>query len=161
MQITVETTSKSLMKNKIIVTVFVAIQFFSLFACASVCPAHSDIPKSGEVKVYIEQYEHLSSQVEALGKRVIAGDQSFSVREEVLALIKQTYDLRHDSAKTDLERMKNGFPTNKTILLINQGCIVLDFQLSALDSYEATHDKSFILLYKNENNQIVAIKKLM
>lgn len=149
------------MKNKISMIAFIASQFFSLLICSPISSAQSDTTETGEVKVYIEQYEHLRSQVAGLEKRVVAGDQKLSTREEILALRKLSYELQDDSGKTDLRGMESGSPTNKTILFIDQGCLCLDFQLSALDNYESTHDKSFLILYKDENNQIVTIEKLI
>jgi hypothetical protein len=139
---------------------FSLLLIFSIFLTINSSPLEAQA--TGANKIYITQFNEMCSKVSNLLNRVMSqGDKKMTTREEIFALTKLIHRFHEESAKTNADGLKNGLPSNKTILLIGQGCQAMDFVLNALDNYIDTEDRSFIALAKRGDDLIKAIEKLI
>jgi hypothetical protein len=62
---------------------------------------------------------------------------------EAFALTKLIRRLGEDVEQTDLDQMKRGESTNKTLIGVDLGCTALDFNLKAITGFLTSDDPSF------------------
>jgi len=123
---------------------------------------------SGATNVYRTQFFEMHAKVKTIFER--AGRQGrsepnhkarVSLREEILALTKLIHRLEEEAARADLEGMERGRNSNKSLLLVAQGCKAMDFVLNALDNYITTDDRSFLSLARDGDSLIKSIEKML
>lgn len=117
-----------------------------LMTVAVVCSlASAPVAQSTEGAVYRSQYVELKAKAVGLIERTANSRQNApALRNERLALLKLIHRLQEVAMSDNATRGKSGQPSDKTLLLVSQGCSGLDFLLLALDSYLDTGDRAFL-----------------
>jgi type I site-specific restriction-modification system R (restriction) subunit len=116
---------------------------------------------SGQRKVYKDNFIELHKKVNRYFQATCSDSSQIQTREELFTLTKLVHRLEEEASKSDTELPKNDLETSKTLNLISQGCIVLDFTIQALSEYFAKKDRSFLGLAKDGNALVNNIEKLL
>ncbi len=128
--------------------------------------AHAQV--NGETKVYKTEFIELDGKVQAMSARVqqdaekkLDPETTLNLREEIFALVKLTTSLRDEANRTNLDILKRGENSNKTLLLISQGCEGLSFVMTALDNFLDTQDRAFLGFAKDGQELVGSIRKIL
>jgi hypothetical protein len=128
----------------------------------------SHAQNSGATNVYRTQFVEMRGKVRSIFERVereLRGEPDYkarvSLKEEMLALTKLIHRLDEEALRTDTESMERGRRSNKTLLLVSQGCRAMDFVLNALDNYITTEDRSFLSLARDGDSLITSVEKML
>ena len=117
---------------------------------------------AGATKVYKTQFIELRAKVKSVSDRIEQQRTgSTDLRGEILALTKLIHRLQEEAMDSDIESIKRGREPETTLLLVSQGCIALDFVLTALSNYMDTGDRAFIGLVKDGDVLIKSIEKIL
>jgi hypothetical protein len=123
---------------------------------------------SGAAKVYRTQFVESRIKVRSILERVdrlsrgsLDDRMKTDSQEEIFALTKLIHRLQEEAGGSNIDAMKSGHNSNKTLLLVSQGCIAMDFVLSALSSYIDTNDRAFLGMAKDGNSLINSIEKIL
>lgn len=119
--------------------------------------------QSMEAPVHKKQFVELvasmnSVYVESLAQEPKTGSK-LDLESRIFALIKTAHRLQEQAEQADLDSMKAGRSKDKTLMLVEQGCISVDGVLNALSSYMNTHDKDFLAVAANFNQTVTFIDK--
>jgi len=102
---------------------------------------------SPAASVYRSQYGELRAKATRLLESSRASrSNKLALQEEGFALAKLAHRLQEEAGRDNLERLKRGPSSDKTLLLVAQACIALDFMLTAIDNYLDTGDLAFVQL---------------
>jgi|GEM_PF-4432608 len=123
---------------------------------------------SGAAKVYRTQFLESRVKVKAMLERVDRLSRStinertkINLQEEIFALTKLIHRLQEEAASSNIDAATRGQDSNKTLLLVSQGCIAMDYVLSALNSYIDTNDRAFLGLARDGDNLINSVEKIL
>ena len=117
---------------------------------------------AGAAKVYKTQFIELRARTKSIFDRIEQRKESLNdLREEILPLTKLIHRLDEEAIGSDLESTKRGGEQQKTLLLVAQGCIALDFILSALSNFIDTGDRAFIGLAKDGDVLVKSIERIL
>lgn len=123
---------------------------------------------SGEVKVYRTQFIELHAKVQTVFTRAeqevkVQSDPRsiLNLRQEILALRKLVHRLDEEAGSSDVKILESGQDSNKTLLFTSQGCIALDFVLTALDNFLETQDRAFLGLAKDGEDLARTVQKIL
>jgi hypothetical protein len=141
-------------KKALVVSLFLIMAF----ALVQSIPAQN----VGAAKVYKTQFIELRAKVKLVFDRIEQQRGGLTdLREEILALTKLIHRLQEEAMGSDMESTKRGHESDKTLLLVSQGCIALDFVLTALSNHIDTSDRAFIGLAKDGDVLIKSIEKIL
>ena len=119
---------------------------------------------SGATNVYRNQFIDLRAKVQSVFQRTEQQSRraddykaKTNLREEILALTKLIHRLEEESLASNVETRK----TDKTLLLVSQGCRAMDFVLGALDSYIESDDRAFLGLSRDGDVLIKTVERLL
>ena len=123
---------------------------------------------SGAAKVYRTQFietrakvKNILDRVDMLTRGAADNQTKQNLREEILALTKLIHRLDEEAGQSDIDAMNRGRESNKTLLLVNQGCMAMDYLLKALDSYLETNDRAFLSFAKDGSKLIDSVEKIL
>ena len=121
--------------------------------------------QSQESPVYLEQFRNLSVSVERITNDVFQGnirrDNQDSSASRVFALQKLVHRLQEEAGGADIEARKRGARPDKRLLLVQQGCMAVDYLLQALASFIDTDYRVFLSLAADGKQAIAAIAKVL
>lgn len=120
--------------------------------------------QSPEAPVFVEQFHNLRVRVERITNDVSQGNISREKEEtasRVFALGKLVHRLQEGSAGADLDARKSGARPDKRLLLVEQGCIAMDYLLKALASFIDTDDRIFLSLAAEGKRTIASVTKML
>jgi hypothetical protein len=109
--------------------------------------------QSGEAAVYVDQFRNLQQKMEQIfseikSSRNLPGSithQAVEIQERLLALEKLVNRLGETALSANVQR-DHLDKSDKSLLLVNQGCNAIDFVLTALTNYVDTGDRVFLEL---------------
>jgi len=84
-----------------------------------------------------------------------------NLREEIFALGNLAHRLGVEASQSNLRIVKSEQDSNKTLLLISQGCDALNFVLTALDNFLDTQDRAFLGLAKDGEALAKTVQKIL
>lgn len=121
--------------------------------------------QSLESPIYLEQFRNLRVSVERITNDVFQGnirrDNQDSTASRVFALQKLVHRLQEEAGGADLDSRQHGARPDKRLLLVQQGCMALDYLLQALASFIDTDDRVFLSLAADGKQAIAAITKVL
>lgn len=140
--------------------------FFFLLA-AALCLAHPVYAQhSAPTKDYRVQFLELSAKVKAVSKRIepqagtVPGyPDEINIREETLALFKAVHELQREAMQSYMNSVQSGRSPDKRLLLINQGCVAMDFIIEAINSNIYTQNQTFLELVREGNSLLDSVEK--
>lgn len=145
------------------VAILVLLSIFSLLVS---CPAYGQ--GLGEAKVYKAQFIELHAKVQTIFARIEEQDRRGSdpksiqrFREELLALQTLDHRLGEEAARSNMGVLESGRDSNKTLLLVAQGCEGLSFVFVALDNYLETKDRAFLGFAKDGEEIVKSVQKVL
>jgi hypothetical protein len=117
-------------------------------------PATALPQQDGPDTVYRAEYFELHSKVQSLMHRAFnsrTDEERMPIAEEQLLLMRRVHALGEEVDRANLEGLKRGEPAHKTLLLISQGCYMMDASLSAAENYMDTGDSLFVVVAKESD----------
>jgi hypothetical protein len=143
------------------------VKFFSLLLAAALCSSHlAYAQRSTPAKTYKLQFFELSAKVRSVSKRIEqrAGNirspqDDFSIRTETLELFKAMHELQGKAMQSYVNSVESGQSPDRELLLVNQGCVAMDFIIQAINSNIYTHDQTFLELVKEGNSLLDDVEK--
>jgi hypothetical protein len=149
-------------QTKFLGTIFI----LSIVAFCFTQPIHAQ--DSGAAKVYRSQFldsrvkvKSMLDTVDRLSRGTIDNRDKMNLQEEMLALTKLIHRLQEEALSSNNDAVGRNQDPNKTLLLISQGCIAMDYMLSALSSYIDTNDRAFLGLARDGDNLINSVEKIL
>lgn len=128
-----------------------ATMLLTISSLAIACPVYGQ--GLGEAKVYKTQFIELHAKVQTIFARIEEQSSAKSdpqntqrFREELLALQTLVHRLSEASARSNMSILESGRDSNKTLLLVTQGCEGLSFVFVALDNYLESKEEPFLAL---------------
>ena len=116
--------------------------------------------QSRETPVYLEQFGNLNASAERLRNELLAGkidrDQLASLGSRIFALQKLLHRLQE--AAGDVE-VKTG--TDKSLRLIQQGCMAIDYTLTAMTAFVDTGDRIFLNIAADGREMLAKVNNLL
>lgn len=119
-----------------------------------VSPATALPQQDGPDAVYRSEFFELHSKVRSLMRRAFnatTDEQKMPLAEEQLLLTRRVHALGEEVDRANLEGLKRSEPANKPLLLISQGCSMMDAALSAAENYMETGDSLFRVIAKESD----------
>ena len=113
---------------------------FLIVAAATTCA------QSQETPVYLEQFQNLNANMDRIMDEVVKGQIQDSTWSRLFALQKLTHHLQESAGEADGQARRSGARPDKRLLLIEQGCMAMDYVLKALGRFIDTDDRLFITL---------------
>ena len=96
----------------------------------------------GAAKIYRNQFLESRINVNSMLERVsslrvetLDNQTEINLQEEIFSLTKLIHNLGEEALRSNNDSLRRKKIQSKTMLLINQGCIAMDYVLSALSSY--------------------------
>ncbi|MFL9911915.1 hypothetical protein [Paraburkholderia sp. RL17-337-BIB-A] len=117
-------------------------------------PATALPQQDGPDTVYRSEYFELHSKVRSLMHRAFnatTDEQRMPIAEQQLLLTRRVHALGEEVDRANLEGLKRGEPPNKPLLLISQGCYMMDATLSAAENYMDAGDSIFVIVAKESD----------
>ncbi len=119
--------------------------------------------QSMEAPVYKKQFVELVASLNSVYVESLAQDRktgsTLDLDSRMFALMKTAHRLQEQAGQTNVESMKAGRSKDRTLMLVEQGCISVDGVLNALSSYINTQDKDFLAVAANFNQTVTFIDK--
>jgi hypothetical protein len=143
------------------------VTFFSLLLAAALCSGHTVYAqRPAAAKAYKLQFFELSAKVKSVSKRIEqqAGNvtnpqDEIGIRTDTLELFKAVHELQRKAMQSYMDGVQSGQSPDKALLLVNQGCLSLDFIIQAINSNIYTHDQTFLELVKEGGRLLDSIEK--
>jgi hypothetical protein len=92
-------------------------------------------------------------------KNVTNPQDEVGIRTETLELFKAVHELQRKAMQSYMDGVQSGKSPDKALLLVNQGCLSLDFIIQAINSNIYTHDQTFLELVKEGGRLLDSIEK--
>jgi hypothetical protein len=107
---------------------------------------------------YRQQFTSLRAQVKAALTKLTSSDDDTNkpTGQDLLELQRLIHRLQ-ESCGQDSVHAKDSRP----YLLVGQGCIALDFEVSALSGYIETRDRSFVALARSGDELVKSVEKVL
>ena len=143
------------------------VTFFSLLLAAALCPGHAVYAqRPAAAKAYNLQFFELSAKVKSVSKRIeqqagnlTSSQDEVAIRTETLELFKAVHELQRKAMQSYMDSVQSGHSPDKALLLVNQGCLAMDFIIQAINSNIYTHDQTFLELVKEGSSLLASIEK--
>jgi hypothetical protein len=137
-----------------------------LLLAPTVTPA---LAQSGEAAVYIDQFrtlqqkmEQIFSEVKSSGLPGVNTAKSIEIQERLFALTKLVHRLGETALSANNELLRDPKKDrDKSLMLVGQGCIAIDFVLTALDNYIDTGDRAFLGFATDAKQIVLAVGKIL
>jgi hypothetical protein len=122
-----------------------------LLACTPVVAVAQD---SDGDNAYRSEFVELHGKVTGLIRRSLAAstdEQKQALGEESLLVTRRIHSLEESTEGADLAALKQGGRPHKILLLISQGCYMMDAALNSAGSYMQTGDSLFMVVAKESD----------
>ena len=101
---------------------------------------------SPAARVYRSQYKDLRNKATDLLERSRAPrSDKLALQQENLALVKLVHRLQEEADRDSFDRSKPG-QSDKSLLLVAQACVALDFMLTSIRNFNDSGDLAFVQL---------------
>lgn len=143
------------------------VTLFSLLLAAALCSGHTVYAqRSAPAKAYKLQFFELSAKVKSVSKRieqqarnVTSPQEEVGIRTDTLELFKAVHELQRKAMQSYMDSVQSSQSPDKSLLLVNQGCLAMDFIIQAINSNIYTHDQTFLELVKEGGRLLDSIEK--